>query len=59
MLSHLGELKKYWRSTFIYRKKNATLIIQLQVILLISKQQVFVRTSDCFEELWQNYRTFM
>ncbi|XP_027739100.1 uncharacterized protein C11orf97 homolog isoform X1 [Empidonax traillii] len=30
MLSHLGELKKYSRNTFVFRKKNAMLNIQLQ-----------------------------
>lgn len=37
MLTHLGELKKSFKKSFIYRKKNTTLNIQLQVILLTSK----------------------
>lgn len=57
MLSHLGELKKYLKRSFLFGEKHAMLNIQLQVILLISKWQVFVRANEtyCFEELWQNY----
>lgn len=55
MLSHLGELKKYLKKSFIFGKKHAMLNIQLQVIFLISKWQVFVRANiNCFKELWQN-----
>lgn len=46
MLSHLGELKKYLKKSFLFGKKHAMLNTQLQVILLISKWQVFVRANE-------------